>query len=132
MIEPLGLVIAIIVAMVGYHFASKKQKHRTVDGNTLLKLEESGVDTSQPQSLEFWFYSNHQSAIENLANALQGRDFQVEISDTEDNPRYVIRAMKDMVPDLARLQTLSRELKQLAKEHGAAYDGWGLLSLQCL
>ncbi|MGD8567288.1 MAG: ribonuclease E inhibitor RraB [Gammaproteobacteria bacterium] len=128
MMDFAGLIIAIIVAFLGYGYARKKHKYRTVDGNTVQKLEQSGVDTTQPQSLEFWFFTNRQSAINNLAAELEQRGFQVYVSDTEDNPRYVIRAIKDLTPDVAALQRLGNELTRLAKSLGAQYDGWGLLS----
>lgn len=128
MMDSAGLVIAIIVAVLGYGYARKKHKYRTVDGNTVQKLEQSGVDTSQPQSLEFWFFSNQENAIKNLAAELEQRSFQVYISDTEDNPRFVIRAIKQMVPDISELQSLGTELARMAKSLGARYDGWGLLA----
>jgi hypothetical protein len=126
MMDAIGLVFAVIVAVLGYNYARKKHKSRTVDGNTVEKLEQSGVDISQPQSLEFWFFSSHETAIENLAAKLEQRDFQVYVSDTEDNPRYVMRAIKQMVPDVSVLQGLGKELARLAKSFGAQYDGWGL------
>ena len=130
MIDPVGLIIAIIVAFLGYRYAGKKQKHRTLDGNTILKLEESGIDTSQPQMLEFWFFSNKQPAIENVAADLEQRGFQVYISDTEDKPRYVIRAIKELVPELSSLQKLRKDFNRLARSHGAEYDGWGFLATE--
>ena len=51
--------------------------------------------------------------------------FQVHVSETEQDPKYVIRALKSMVPELSILQGLRKEFNGLAKKYNAVYDGWG-------
>lgn len=125
MMDWIGLLVAVIVAIWGSHHAMKTQKRRSLDGNTLLKLEDCGIDLSQPQALEFWFYADKQSAIDKVAEELEQRGFQVYLSDTGDEPRYVIRAIKEMLPELSQLQQLRKEFNRLSRSNGAEYDGWG-------
>jgi regulator of RNase E activity RraB len=125
MIDPIGLVIAIIVAIVGYRYAAKKQQSRTLDGHALKRLEDAGFDLTQTHTLEFWFFGNKKASIENAAADLQARQFEVHVTETEDSPKYIIRAIKPMKPELAALQGLRKEFAQLAKIHGVEYDGWG-------
>lgn len=125
MFDPVGIVVAIIVAIIGYRYAAKKQESRTLDGHVIKKLEESGFDTTKEHQIEFWFYADEESAVTNLAEELENRMFQVHISDTEQDPRFVVRALKSMTPDLSDLQGLRKDFNSLAKRHGAVYDGWG-------
>ena len=125
MLDPIGLVVAIVVAIVGYRYAAKKQQSRTLDGYTIKKIEESGLDISKEQRIEFWFYSDEESCVTSLAEELENREFEVLISETEQNPRFVIRALKSMVPELSGMQGLRKEFNLLAKKHNAEYDGWG-------
>ena len=125
MIDPIGLVVAIVVAIFGYRYAAKKQQSRTLDGYALKKLEDSGVDVTKEYQIEFWFYADEESAITKLADELVDRAFQVHISETEQDPRFVMRALKSMTPELSILQGLRKEFNCLAKKHGVEYDGWG-------
>ncbi|MCI0505519.1 MAG: ribonuclease E inhibitor RraB [Gammaproteobacteria bacterium] len=125
MIDPIGLVIAIIVAIVGYRYAAKKQQSRTLDGHVLKRLEDAGYDLTQTHKIEFWFFGNIKTSIDNAATDLRRRQYEVHVTETEDDPRYIIRAIKPMKPELAALQGLRKEFTQLAKIHGVEYDGWG-------
>ena len=125
MLDLIGLAIAIVVAIVGYRYAAKKQQSRTLDGYTLKKLEDSGIDITKEQLIEFWFYSDEECAVTQLAEELEKRMFEVHISETEQDPKYVIRSLKSMVPELSYLQGLRKEFNLLAKKHNAVYDGWG-------
>ena len=125
MIDPIGLVVAIIIAVFGYRYAAKKQQSRTLDGYTLKKLEESGLDLTRECQIEFWFYADNESGIMNLGKELEDQGFLVHISETEQDPKFVARALKSMLPELTVLQGLRKELNTLAKKYGADYDGWG-------
>ena len=125
MLDLIGLAIAIVVAIVGYRYAAKKQQSRTLDGYTIKKLEESGIDITKEQLIEFWFYSDEESAVTQLAEELENRMFKVHISETEQDPRFVIRSLKSIIPELSYLQGLRKEFNFLAKKHNAVYDGWG-------
>lgn len=125
MLDLIGLAIAIVVAIVGYRYAAKKQQSRTLDGYTIKKLEDSGMDITREQLIEFWFYSDEELAVKSLAEELENRMFEVHISETEQDPKYVIRSLKSMVPELSYLQGLRKEFNLLAKKHNAVYDGWG-------
>jgi len=125
MLDLIGLAVAIVAAIIGYRYAAKKQQSRTLDGYAIKKLEESGLDITKEYQIEFWFYSDEQSAIKNLAEELENRMFQVHVSETEQDPRFVVRALKSMTPVLSDLQDLRKDFNSLAKKHGVEYDGWG-------
>jgi len=125
MIDPIGFVIAIIIAIIGYRYAAKKQLARTLDGYALKKLEEAGQDLTQVCEIEFWFYAEEESAITNLGNDLEELGYQVHISETEQQPKFVLRALKSMTPEITNLQNLRKEFNALGKKYGAEYDGWG-------
>ena len=125
MLDPIGFVIAIVVAIVGYRLAAKKQQQRSLDGYTIKKLEDSGMDISSEHEIEFWFYSNNEAGIKKVVKELQQREFEVQFNETEEDPRYVIIAVKQMIPELSSMQILRNELVQIAKSNGVEYDGWG-------
>ena len=125
MLDPIGFVIAMIVAIIGYRYAAKKQKHRTFDGYTLKKLEDSGVNINEKQALEFWFYGNNKEAVEQLTEQLQQRGYETTINETEDDPQFVVWATKTMVPDLTTMLGLRKEFDKLVKSYRVVYDGWG-------
>ena len=121
----LGVVIATIVAVIGYVIANRKQKLKTIDGQTLNKLEEAGIDITQDRELEFWFFSDEKTGIDSVADELKLQDFQVYVTESDDDPQYIIRALKSMPPQLHRLIKYRKEFNELAKTHDAVYDGWG-------
>jgi len=125
MLDPIGFAIAIIVAIIGYRYAGKRQQYRTLDGHTLKKLEDSGINTKENLALEFWFYSNNKQAVEQLAEQLQQREYEVYINETEEDPEYVITAFNNMIPELSVMLGLRKEFDKLAKRYGVVYDGWG-------
>lgn len=121
----IGFIIAIVVAVAGSLYAFKKQKRRSLDGYLVRKLEDSGIDILQEQQLQFWFYSNEESAIRSIEEELTNRNFEVVVNDTDADPGYVMHAFKHMVPDIAELQLLRAEFNKLSRRHGVKYDGWG-------
>ncbi|HEY5603470.1 MAG TPA: ribonuclease E inhibitor RraB [Gammaproteobacteria bacterium] len=124
MLDLIGLVVAVSVAIFGYRYAVKKQQARSLDGHTLKQLETAGVDLQQTHKLEFWFFGDKKAAIDTVAAELQTRQFEVYVTETDDAPRYIIRAIKVMSPELAVLQGLRMEFLQLGKAYGVEYDGW--------
>jgi len=125
MLDLVGLVIAIIVAIFGYRAASRKQQQQAIDGYTIKQLEDSGMDVSKEHRLEFWFYANIEAGMQKLAQELEQRNFEVQLNETEQDPQYVIVAFKDMVPELGKMQSLRKELVQLATTNHVSFDGWG-------
>ena len=128
MLDSVGLVVAIVAAIFGYRYAAKKQQSRTLDGYAIKKLEESGLDITKEYQIEFWFCSDESDAIARLANELEERMLEVYVSETEQDPRFVIRALKTMTPELSELQHMRKDFNSLAKKYGAEYDGWGCSS----
>ncbi|WP_455222524.1 ribonuclease E inhibitor RraB [Kaarinaea lacus] len=125
MIDPIGLVVAIIIAIFGYRYAAKKQQSRTLDGYTLKKFEESGLDLTKEYEIEFWFYADEESGIVDLGDDLENLGYQVYIAETEQDPKFVLRALKSMTPDLEDFLTIRKEFNDLARKHNAEYDNWG-------
>jgi len=123
-----GFVVAIVIAIIGTRIAMKKQKRRSLDGYIVKQLEDSGINVQQEQLLEFWFYSNDEEAINKVENELNSLDFEVFVSPTDEDPKFVIRAVKKLIPDIAALQQLRSEFDRFSKQHGAKYDGWGCSS----
>ena len=121
----LGFIIAIVVAVIGSHYALKKQKRRSLDGYLVKKLEDGGVDITLEQPLQFCFYSNEANAIQHIADELKNRDFEVVVNDTEADPGFIIHAYIKLVPDIAELQKLRADFNKIARRHGGKYDGWG-------
>lgn len=121
----LGFLVAIVVAVFGSLYAFRKQKRKSLDGYLVKKLEDSGIDVSITQPIEFWFYSNNKDSIHQIESELNARGFEVVVNDTESDPGYVIHAYREMLPDIAKLQILRRDFNKLSRQHGCKYDGWG-------
>jgi len=121
MLDYIGLIIAVIVAFVGYRLAAKKQQTRMI----IKQLEDSGMDISKEHLLEFWFYANMETGMRRVAEELERREFEVQLNETEQDPKFVIVAFKKMVPDLGKMQVLRQELTRLASANHVRFDGWG-------
>ena len=123
--DVIAFVIAVLITIFASRIAFKKQKRRSLDGFIVKQLEDGGINVQQQQMLEFWFYSNNEVGIKVIEDELKQQGFDVFVNETEEDPRYVIRALKKLVPDIVILQKLRADFSQLTKNNGARYDGWG-------
>ncbi len=103
------------------------------DGDVLNAMAESGVDMTQPITIEFVIDAPDEQrakAIEaDLAAADHPATAEYEDGDAEEgiDPGWVVMVELEMVPDYQSIMNLQEKLKSLAAVHGGQVDGWGAM-----
>tara|TARA_B100001093_G_C26581476_1_gene907457 strand:- start:325 stop:693 length:369 start_codon:yes stop_codon:yes gene_type:complete len=98
------------------------------DAMVIEQLEIHGSNLSKPHNIDFFFfYLPDQITAENLAQVLSRDGFEVSVSEStdENSSDYTVQAVKSLVPDLSKLESLRICFEDLAKRYGGEYDGWG-------
>jgi len=103
------------------------------DGDVLSALAESGIDMTQPLTIEFVIDApDEQSAraIEaDLRAAGHPGDAAFEEADEEVGiePGWVVMIEQDIVPDYQRIIDMQADYNRFAAAHGGKVDGWGAM-----
>ena len=103
------------------------------DGDVLKAMAESGVDMTQPLTIEFVIDTpgeQHAKAIEaDMTAAGHPATAEYEEGDAEEGiePGWVVMVELQMVPDYQSIITLQGKLTSLAEAHGGQVDGWGAM-----
>jgi len=103
------------------------------DGDVLSAMAESGVDMTQPLTIEFVIdlpSEQHAKALEqDLSKAGHPAVAEFEDGEPEEGiePGWVVMVELQMVPDYQRIMELQEELNRAAEAHGGQVDGWGAM-----
>jgi hypothetical protein len=103
------------------------------DGDVLSAMAESGVDMTQPLTIEFVIDApGEQNAMDiekDLIAAGHPAVADFEDGDPEEgiDPGWVVSVELQMVPDYQRIMDLQEELNRFAGAHGGQVDGWGAM-----
>lgn len=101
------------------------------DGDVLKAIAESGVDMTQPLTIEFVIDApseQHALAIEkDLVAAGHPAETVYEEGEEEEGiePGWVVMIEKDVVPDYQRIIDMQAEYDRFAAVHEGKVDGWG-------
>ena len=96
------------------------------DAKVLFHLAQAGSDLTKPHKPNFAFYFSSEAAARAAEWKLSESGFEVTIEPPDENhERYLVVAVKTLVPTLETIQSLSERFSDLAEELDGEYDGWG-------
>lgn len=87
------------------------------------QLKKAGDDLSKPHKIEFILSFPTRSIADQAAPRLKSAGFSVEVKQDGSDWRCV--GTKTMVPDLAELERIHRDMDQVVAPLGGRYEGWG-------
>lgn len=103
------------------------------DGDVLSAIAESGIDMTQPLTIEFVIDAPSEQHANAIAKDLvaAGHPAVAEYEDGDDevgiDPGWVVMIEMEMVPEYQRLVDLQKEFNKFAAAHGGQVDGWGAM-----
>lgn len=103
------------------------------DGDVLNAIAESGVDMTQPLTIEFVIDApseQHALAIaKDLVAAGHPAETVYEDGEPEEGiePGWVVMIENDLVPDYQRIIDMQAEYNRFAAAHDGKVDGWGAM-----
>jgi hypothetical protein len=111
----------LIMGLFSFLFGCTKKP--TLDEWGLDQLKKAGNDLSKQHKIEFVLSFSTQSVAEQAAPRLRSAGFGVEVK--QDGSDWRCLATKTMIPDLAALEQIHRDMDQIAASLGGRYEGWG-------
>lgn len=97
------------------------QNSRVVD-----QLKEAGDKLDQPRIIEHWLYFESEEGRRTFIGYITGLKFKVQSVKNLNSSKfsYQLQIARPDRADLESISTLTRALREKAKEYGGEYDGW--------
>lgn len=85
-----------------------------------------GADLNQPREIDFFFYTDDQSAARGLARDLEKAGFDaVHVADHPHDGRWSVQAVRTDSVAAVTGASFVEQIVRLAAQHLAEFDGWG-------
>ena len=128
--KTLAIVLAVVVVLALVWLTVRQSAPEDTgavdpDLSVLIQLQKAGSDLSQPHPIEFFLYFPTQQAAEQAADRVSSMGFHAEAQRAADDSAWLCLAKKEMVPEHAALQEITKTFTSLASELNGEYDGWG-------
>lgn len=125
----IALIAAGLAALVRIYFSLQLLRRRRDDdwdAKMVERVRSQGVDSFQPQEVDFFFALPDTASCDAVRAVLQAEDLVVDIKPVQENTTHPFslhasKALRLAVPDM---QEKSRRYRQLAEAHRGRYDGW--------
>lgn len=108
-------------------YPTEQIQHFLSDQKVIQNLVDDGDDIKQPRKVSHWIYFKTEDELHAFGDAIQTYNFQVESIDDYNNRDWPIQLViyrSDPV-DMISISEVTTALRNLAKDHGGIYDGWG-------
>ncbi len=116
------LVAAVLAALITFGCGVKDPDEQVLD-----RLKTKGVDLTKPHSVEFFLYFGEQKDAGKAADQIKALGFQIEIRPPGGSAsNWLCYSTKTVVPELATLREIRRQLEPIAAAQGGLYDGWSI------
>ena len=104
----------------------QQQRGDDWDAQLVRNYRAQGGQGFQPVDIAFFFGVSDASACESLATALRADGCSVDFkaATSEGASGYSLHAGKALRVSVETMRDHSRRYRQLARQHGASYDGW--------
>jgi Regulator of ribonuclease activity B len=101
-----------------------------VNGDVLRRMQEHGVDFTQPRHIDFVVAFPSEDAAEAFAQEIRelGHSISIARSDCVPELPWDARIERTMIPSHAEITEFESTLTDLAERFGGRNDGWGLLT----
>jgi len=104
---------------------SRKKRGLDWDEQFIQNLRKAGVDTFEPQAVDFFFTLPTRAACEQVAFALRPDGYTLDIKE-DDAGGFSLHAQRSMRLIISEMQALTARFGQLAQQHGGTYDNWAV------
>src|SRR5687768_18573465 len=109
--------IAVAMGLLSSLFGCAKKPDP--DEAVIIQLRKAGSNLSKPHTIEFYLYFPTESAAEGAAMRMRQTGFQAEVKRAAEGDNWLCLGTKKVIPQLATIQGITRDLDALAKSlHG--------------
>ena len=88
------------------------------------ELREAGSDMDAPHLLEFYLYFPTRAAADRAGKALAARGYETSVDGPDEDKEFQLYVAREAKLELAAIDKLEVELKQVATAEKGYYDGW--------
>ena len=120
------ILVAVLAAGI---FVIRRVDSRPISGDAqaVAQLRDAGSDLAKPHLVEFFMYFPAEASAKHVAEKLNSMGFKAQVKPAAAGSAlpWLTFATRSMIPEVAELERLRKNLTSLsAGEHGE-YDGWG-------
>ena len=105
---------------------SRKSRRIDWDAQFISQLRKAGVNTFEPQLVDFFFTLPTRAACEQIAFTLRPDGYTLDIKE-DDAGGFSLHAQKSMRLIIPEMQALTARFNALAEQHGGKYDNWAVV-----
>ncbi|MBI4427730.1 MAG: ribonuclease E inhibitor RraB [Ignavibacteriales bacterium] len=95
------------------------------DNRVIELIAKMGADTKKVREVKFFLYVPDEENAYRVASKLQQDGFEVHVSKSASDMKWLCLAVKNMVPTTRAINALRRYFVHLVKPFQGEYDGWG-------
>lgn len=108
-------------------YPTEQIMHYLSDQKVIQNLIDDGDNIKQPRKVSHWVYFKSEEDLHAFGDAIQTYNFQVESIDDYDNRDWPIQLViyRNDPVDMISISEVTTALRNMAKDHGGIYDGWG-------
>ncbi|HXS29338.1 MAG TPA: ribonuclease E inhibitor RraB [Steroidobacteraceae bacterium] len=104
---------------------SRKKRGLDWDEQFIQNLRKAGVNTFEPDLVDFFFTLPTRAACEQVAFALRPDGYALDIKE-DDAGGFSLHAQKSLRLIIPEMQAITAHFSQLAEQHGGKYDNWAV------
>jgi hypothetical protein len=94
------------------------------DARVIENLKAAGSDLSKPHPTDYYLYFGVERNARSAATEMGSQGFVIKAVRPSTNNQWLVLASKPIVPSLAVVSEIARELHALAQRNSGEYDGW--------
>ncbi len=94
------------------------------DARGIDQLARAGSDLTRAHVIEFRFYFPSRATADAVSARLKADGYTVSVEEAVPGARWVLLAMRSMVPLLSEMQLLRSKFDDFAAREGGMYDSW--------
>jgi hypothetical protein len=98
------------------------------DEHFIQQLRKAGVNTFEPQMVDFFFTMPSRASAEQLSFALRPDGFELDIREDAAAHTFSLHATREARLNIEEMQALTARLTEQAAQFGGKYDSWALVS----
>jgi len=116
------LVVLLASCVANHRELSSAQR---ADSDVIEGLRRAGSDVSKLHATTYYLYFPGEKPARDAGADLQKVGYAlVKVAENAKRTEWVVIASKPLIPTLAEVTRISRELNALARKHNGDYDGW--------
>jgi hypothetical protein len=117
------VVLAFVLVFAYLEWASRRRLRWPSDSECLEIMRQEGTDLSKPRMLEFHLLFPSREVAVNAAPAVVAEGYEAQVCGGPGSPQPSIVAKKVLLPTMAELLTVRKQLVALSRKYGGTYQG---------